>query len=361
MEKINIGLVGSAGLSAEVLLRILSAHQHAQLVWLVSDSNSGKKIADIHTSLKGLIDMKTVSYDPQQLISDCDVIFFSKPHIASLYKTVGLVTMAKKQEKKVKFIDLSGDFRLKDSAEFEHWYITKEVKDEVRNIWSSQKNTVEYNSILKEAVYGLSELNRDKISKAYFIANPGCYPTGALLGILPLVSSGLADGRDIVINAYSGISGAGRTKQSSNIALEDNIIPYKIAVHQHIPEIEQELSNSLGVRTGVSFAPHVGSFKYGILSTISLKMAVKTDTEKLNETYRDFYKAAPLVRIKAENYPQLKDVVGTNFCDIGFTVDSRNERIVVVTAIDNLYKGASGQAVQNMNIMFGLKEVEGLM
>ncbi len=363
MKKIRAGLVGSAGLSAGVLIKILAAHKRVQLAALVSDSHSGMKISDIHRGLKGLTGKKAVSYDPEKLVSDCDVIFFSKPHIENMKNTTDLVTLAGQKGRKVRFIDLSGDFRLKNTRDFEEWYIKRETKSKLKGLWKKQKASGAYKKVLKAAVYGLSEVNRAAIRKAYFIANPGCYPTGALLGILPLVLKGVADRKDIVINACSGVSGAGRTRKPGGsgmaVNMRDNIIPYKIAVHQHIPEIEQELSTGKG-RVKVSFAPHVVSFDYGILTTISLKSTGRASMQKINSIYRSFYRNSHFIRITGDAYPQVKNVVGTNFCDIGFKVDERNGRLVVVTAIDNLYKGASGQAVQNMNIMFGLRETEGL-
>ncbi len=364
MKKIRAGLVGSAGFSAEVLVRLLASHKQVKLTTLVSDSHSGVKISDIHRSLRGITGQRTVSYEPEKLISDCDVIFFSKPHTVNMKDTTDLVMLARKRGKKIRFIDLSGDFRLKKPQDYEKWYIKDNGNNKLSKIWGKQKSSGAYRKILKNSVYGIPEINGPKIRNACFVANPGCYPTGALLGIMPLVTAGAAGVKDIIINAYSGVSGAGRTGKpgGSGAAISgvDNIVPYKIAVHPHIPEIEQELS-SAGLGARVSFSPHVGTFKYGILSTINLKMTGNLSMKKLHGIYGKFYKRSPFIRIRGEKYPQISDVTGTNFCDIGFTIDGRNKRIVVITAIDNLHKGASGQAVQNMNIMFGAKETEGLV
>jgi len=360
MKKIRAGLVGSAGLSAEVLIKLLARHKNVEISALVSESHAGTRISEIHKSLKGIVDKKTVSHDPEKMVLQCDVIFFSKPHITGIANTAELVALAKKKGKSTKFIDLSGDFRLKNVPDFEKWYVAGS-DNKAKAVWKKQKGSAQYRRILKDAAYGLCELRKNEIKRAYFVANPGCYPTAAVLGIAPLLKEGIVSGSDIVINACSGISGAGRTGKVS-LDLKDDILPYKIGTHQHIPEIEQELSLIKGGegKVKVSFAPHVCSFEYGILSTIYLKMIKSTNMDYLSKIYKDFYKACPFIRIKGENYPSLEDIVRTNFCDIGFTIDKRNERIAVVTALDNLYKGASGQAVQNMNIMFSLAETEGL-
>ena len=367
MKEVKAGLVGSAGLSAEVLIELLVLHEKVELKYLVSESSPGIKISKIHESLRKLTGKETVPYEPQRLIEECDVIFFSKPHITNLNAAIDLVMLSKQKGKNTKFIDLGGDFRLKNPDEFQKWYVTADLSPEIKKLWADCRNRPEYHVILKDASYGLSEINRDRIKNSYFIANPGCYPTGALLGIVPLMKAGIAGSREIIVNAYSGVSGAGRTKKpgqagfttTTTMQRRGNIIPYKIGEHQHIPEMEQELSGG-GDEVRITFAPHVVSFKYGILSTISLKFKEEATMDRILEIYNEFYRGSKFIRIRKKEYPQLQNVVKTNFCDIGFTIDERNQRIVVVTAIDNLYKGASGQAVQNMNIMFGFDETEGL-
>jgi N-acetyl-gamma-glutamyl-phosphate reductase len=245
-----------------------------------------------------------------------------------------------------RIIDLSADFRLKDANLYEKWY---------------QKHTA--SDLLRESVYGLPELHRDKIRKAKIVGNPGCYPTGALIGLIPLVKKGLISLEGIVVDSKSGVSGAGRDVVLESLFCEVNegVKAYKIFAHRHTPEIEQELSQLVQKEIRVTFVPHLIPMDRGILSTLYVRLVKKMKTEELLNAFQDHYRGEPFIRIYPKGkLPNTKDVRGSNFCDIGAVVREPDDRVVVVTAIDNLVKGASGEAVQNMNIMLGYPETMGL-
>ena len=275
-------------------------------------------------------------------MQNCDLVFLSKPHPSS-FEFAGEL-----HKSGVRLIDLSADFRLKDAMKFEEWYgIEHECPD-----------------ILSESVYGLPELYREQIRKSNFIANPGCYPTGIILGIAPLMKDRIAGTTKIIINSVSGFSGAGKgAANKNNLAADvvDNIKPYRITNHSHTGEIEQELEKLCGENVRVTFVPHVAGFERGIINTMYLELIKKVTQEQLCERYIEFYKEKPFVRVctSGEN-PEIKNVLHTNFCDIGVNVNYRTGEAVVITVLDNLIKGASGQAVQNMNIVCGYNEREGL-
>lgn len=349
MKKINVCIIGARSLSSCSLIKLLLQHARVNIKMLVSDE-AGENIQKIHSCLHGLIDKKTEKYDPDKIIDNCDVVFMHKHHGEALRKTGELASLSLKKKKDVKFIDLSADFRLKDKNLYNEWYKIDHTQPQ----------------LLKKAIYGLTELHRDKIKTAMLIANPGCYPTAAILGLAPLLKNHLVDNiQGIVIDALSGFSGVGKLPNNGmNLSMDTtgNVIPYKIGgKHQHIPEIEQELGNMLGEKVTVTFSPHVAPFKYGILSTSYVKLKDIYDWNYIHKLYKNMYKNEPFVRVLDKDvYPQVKDVEGTNFCDIGFSVDSRTKMCVVMSAIDNVIKGASGQAIQNMNVMCGFHESEGL-
>jgi N-acetyl-gamma-glutamyl-phosphate reductase len=265
-----------------------------------------------------------------------------------LEQTSNLVNKALKMKAKIKFIDLSADFRLKDINLYEKWYAFSHNNED----------------LLKKAVYGLPEIYYQKIKDAFFIANPGCYPTCSILSVAPLFANEFINKEEvIIIDAICGVSGAGKKENGRNLAIEveENIKPYKIGLHPHTPEIEQELGSLNQDKVSVMFAPHVASFKYGMLTTSYIKLRRKTPFKDIIEKYYEFYEGKPFIRIcKQEEYPEIQNVVGTNFCDIGIQVDERTNTCIAMGCIDNLFKGASGQAIQNMNIMFGFDETEGL-
>ncbi len=301
-----------------------------------------------HPFLYGIFDKKTEKYNVDNVLKNCDMVFLHKHHGKFLSETAQLIDKSSKMNKNIKFIDLSGDFRLKDANLYKQWYKFEHTEPK----------------LLDQAVYGLTELYRDKIKGATLIANPGCYPTAGILGIAPLLKYNLADsGQGIIIDAYSGFSGAGKLKNDYNSAMnvEQNIIPYKIGrEHQHIPEMEQELSNIAGGQIGVTFSPHVIPCKYGILTTSYIKLKEPFEYEDVFWAYKKMYENEPFIRLLDGKYPFLRDVEGTNFCDIAIRIDKHNKMCIAMSVIDNVIKGASGQAIQNMNIMFGFDEVEGL-
>jgi N-acetyl-gamma-glutamyl-phosphate reductase len=347
-EKIRVGIIGAASLSSGVLLKLLSNHPYVIISLLVSETEYGKKVGDIHKFLGDILDLKTVKYNPNEIIKNCDVVFLSKHHGEFLKKTSALVDKARKAEANIKFIDLSADFRLKDINLYKKWY----------DFEHSNKN------LLYKAVYGLPEIYHQKIKDAFFVANPGCYPTCAILSTAPLFVNKLVNKEETVItDAICGVSGAGKKRNERNLALEveENIIPYKIGIHPHTPEIEQELGFLIKNKVSVMFAPHVASFKYGMLTTSYIKLQKKMLLKDIVKKYYEFYKDKPFIRIcKQGENPEIKNVEGTNFCDIGIQVNERTNTCIAMGCIDNLFKGASGQAIQNMNIMFGFDETEGL-
>ncbi len=347
-EKIRVGIIGAASLSAGVLLKLLANHGSVITTLLVSDTKYGEKVGDIHKFLRDILDIKTVKYNPDEIIEKCDVVFLLKHHGEFLKETSVLVNEAQKAKSNIKFIDLSANFRLKDIDLYQKWYDFKHTNENLQKI----------------AVYGLPEIYNQKIKDAFFVANPGCYPTCAILSVAPLFANKLINKEQIVIiDAISGVSGAGKRQSGRNLAIEveENIIPYKITVHPHTPEIEQELGILIRENVRVMIAPHVAPFKYGMLTTTYIKLQKKISFKDIINKYYAFYKDKPFIRIcKQGEYPEIQNVEGTNFCDIGIQIDERTDMCIAMGCIDNLFKGASGQAIQNMNIMFGFDETEGL-
>ncbi len=334
----KVSIIGATGYTGAELVRILSRHPGAELVRLTTQSYVGQPMWEVYPHLYAFCDKVGEKLNLPALIEDSDVIFIALPHGHS----VPVAKEAVQGGKKV--VDLGADFRLKDRRTYETWYKLEHTAEE----------------LLERAVYGLPELYREEIAGASLVANPGCYPTGAVLGLAPLLKNGLIDPDTVIIDAKSGVSGAGRALSlgSHFCEVNENFKAYGVASHRHTPEIEQELSFLAGRRITVSFTPHLLPVTRGILSTIYASLAEPSVTcGGLVELYRSFYAGHPFVRVLPEGLlPQIKWVAGTNTCDIGFALDGRTGRVIVVTAIDNLVKGASGQAVQNMNIMCGFPE-----
>ena len=338
---IRVGIFGASGFAGEQLIDILLRHPRVKITYLAAKIEKSENIVQIFPHLAGKIDLVCNNApDMAEVVQVCDLVFLALPHTVSMDFVPALL------QKNIKVIDLSADYRLKDTDLYERWY-KKEHKDKKTN---------------RISVYGLPELYRDEIKKAKFIANPGCYPTAAILAVAPLLKKKMIDPSDIIIDAKSGFSGAGReTVEKNKAEILANFKAYKVNTHQHSPEINQELIRAGGQKVAVVFVPHLLPLEKGILETVYLKSAGrgKLSSGELVKLYKEFYKIEPFVRIMDEGvFPQLKDIVGTNFCDIGVMVDGRN--IIVISAIDNLVKGASGQAVQNMNIMCGFDEKAGL-
>ncbi|MFH1538561.1 MAG: N-acetyl-gamma-glutamyl-phosphate reductase [bacterium] len=339
---IKAAIVGAASLSAEILIRLLLDHPQVEIKHLVSETFTGKSIEAAHPHLKGLIDVPFSNFDPETIRADCDVAFLMKPHRSAMKYYP--------QIKSIKVIDISADFRIKDPAVYEKWYNAKHTcPDHIEN-----------------AVYGLVEIRREEIRGASLVANPGCYPTGVLLGVAPAVKAGLVNTKGIIIDAVTGASGAGKAYKPTGkqlfVDVSQNLIPYSPArQHQHIPEIEQEISLlGGGAPSLVSFTPYVGAFKVGILSTIYLELKKKLTSAEIGELYSNYYKSCPFIRLFGEELPQIADSADTNFCAIGWRIIPEMKKLQVVSSIDNIIKGAGGQAIQNMNVMFGLDEAEGL-
>ncbi|MCG2820281.1 MAG: N-acetyl-gamma-glutamyl-phosphate reductase [Candidatus Atribacteria bacterium] len=352
MKKIKISVIGSTGYIGKELVKILMNHQKVELVHLVSSSYAGKNIAEIFSEFLNKLDKKLINFNLDVVSQDSDLVFTALPHTVSMDMVPELL------KKGVKVVDLSADYRIKDSAVYQEWY-----KKELNQISKE---------LLLEAVYGLPEIYLDKIKDASLVANPGCYPTSVILGIAPLLKHHFVEPVGIIIDSKSGTSGAGR-KLSLGLHFaecNENFKAYKVVRHNHIPEVEQELSfvyfgadnkeQIKGIK--VSFTPHLLPINRGILSTCYLNLRGSKKEDEVLEVYQKFYQKAPFVRIfEPPNLPEIKYVAGTNYCDIGFTIDERVGKIKVISVIDNLLKGAAGQAVQNMNIMSGFPETSGLV
>jgi N-acetyl-gamma-glutamyl-phosphate reductase len=347
MKKKSVSIIGAASISAAFIMKFIARHKNAELKHVYSTSQKGKKVSSHHTFLTRIVDAEYEMLNIEGLLNDSDVIFITRQHGRFLNETALLVLESIDKKKDIKFIDLSADFRLKDTDLYKQWYgVDHKHKD-----------------ILRKAVYGLPELYKNKIKNAPLVANPGCYPTCAVLSLAPFIKEKIKYD-NIVINALSGISGGGIRPTSKNIAVNvlENIFAYKVGgAHPHTPEIEQELGNING-NVKVTFVPHVAPFKYGIIETIYIKLQEKAEERLLYNTYSEFYKGARFVNVlEPPMLPQVKDVVGTNFVNIGFKLDPRTNTLIIISCIDNIIKGAAGQAVQNMNIMCGFDEGEGLV
>jgi N-acetyl-gamma-glutamyl-phosphate reductase len=340
-DTLKIAIVGSSGYTGGELYRILLHHPGAVVTVVTSEKSAGKPITDIFPHLLGLTDLVCEPLDPASIAKKADLAFLALPHVTAQEAAFQLYKQG------VKVVDLSADYRLADAALYETWY----------------EHCHQYPDLLKSAVYGLPELHRERIRKASFIANPGCYPTGAILGLAPVVAKKMIDIGTIVVDSKSGVSGAGRSPALAYHYPEANegFMAYKVGTHRHTPEIEQELSLLAGASVVLSFTPHLVPMTRGILSTIYAKLAVPADTGTLHAVFQEFYRNEPFVRLlPLGQFPNVRNVRGSNFCDVGLYADPRTGRAVIVTAIDNLVKGASGQAVQNMNIMMGYEETAGL-
>jgi N-acetyl-gamma-glutamyl-phosphate reductase len=335
---ISADIVGATGYTGQELIEILLKHPNVRINALYSTTDEPKKISELVPRFKNKTELVCKKLDKKELLeSQAEVVFLALPHTRSM----GFVPELLKAGKFV--IDLSADYRLKDAKLYEQFYAIRH-SDKIN---------------LNLAVYGLPEIYRQKIKKARLVANPGCYPTAAILGLAPLVASGSIDPDSMIIDAKSGTSGAGKKATQDFLFSEiaEDFRAYKVNDHQHMPEIEQELSKLNGQRLKITFVPHLLPLKRGILETIYVNAARQRKPKQADivSLYKKFYKNEPFVRIREEGiFPSLKDVVGTNFCDIGIGVFGKS--IIIISAIDNLLKGASGEAVQNMNLMFNFAE-----
>lgn len=344
---IKAGIIGSTGYAGAEIVRLLLQHPQAEIVWYGSRSYVDQRYADVYRNMFELVDERCLNDDMDELSKRADVIFTATPQglCASL--------VSEKILSASKVIDLSADFRIKRLDVYEKWY----------------KRTHENPQFIPEAVYGLCEINRDRIRGARLVANPGCYTTASILALYPLVADALIDPDTIIVDAKSGTSGAGRSAKVPNLFCEVNesIKPYGVASHRHTPEIEEQLSYAAGLdyEAGqsilINFTPHLVPMNRGILATCYAKLRAGVKPEQIRASYEKRYGAESFIRLLGEgSFPETRWVEGSNYTDIGWTVDERTGRVIACSALDNLVKGAAGQAVQNMNILFGLEETTGL-
>ncbi|MBM7570707.1 N-acetyl-gamma-glutamyl-phosphate reductase [Aquibacillus albus] len=337
----KIAIIGGTGYGAVELIRFLTNHPYVELTTIVSHSQSGTELSSVYPHLTDVIEMTMEALDVDKLSQSIDLVFFATPSNVSKEYIPAFV------ENGVKCIDLSGDFRLKSAEDYEQWY----------------QSTLAEQKYVDQAVYGLSELYAEQIKEASIIANPGCYPTATLLGLMPAVKHRLINNHSILIDAKTGTSGAGRGL-SLNVhfsEMNENLKAYKIGQHKHIPEIEQVLQTESGENLQVTFTTHLVPMTRGIMSTIYADLNESTQTEEVIHLYKEFYKNDPFVRVReAGVIPSTREVYGSNFCDIGIYADQRTGKLTIISVIDNLVKGASGQAIQNMNLLNGWDETTGI-
>lgn len=337
---LNVAVIGGTGYAGAELVRILSGHPDVELTMITSRQYAGRPFSDIYPAMAGIVNLTCQAFSEEALSEAADVIFTALPHKASMGVVPGLIDRGKR------VIDLSADFRFKDPALYEAWYEPHQAKD-----------------LLATAVYGLPEICFDDIQKASLVGNPGCYPTSVLLPLLPLIKAPFIDPESIVADSKSGTSGAGRSVSLATHFCEVNegFKAYKVAEHRHNPEMDEVLSLFAERTIHITFTPHLVPMTRGMLTTIYVGLKEDVSTQDVASYLDSFYADKPFVRICPRGkFPNTMYVRGTNYCDVGFQVAERTRRLVLISAIDNLVKGASGQAVQNMNIMVGLAETAGL-
>ncbi len=338
---IKAGIIGATGYAGAELVRLLMGHKEVEIVWYGSRSYVDQKYADVYQNMFQIVDAKCLDDNIEELAKQADVIFTATPqgYLASV--------LTEEILNHTKVVDLSADFRIKDVATYEKWY------------------KIEHKSpqFIEEAVYGLCEINREDIKKARLIANPGCYTTCSILTAYPLAKEGIIDMSTLIVDAKSGTSGAGRGAKVPNLFCEvnENMKAYGVASHRHTPEIEEQLGYACGEEVLINFTPHLVPMNRGILATEYASLKKDVTYEEIKAIYDAYYKDEKFVRVLPEGIcPETKWVEGSNYVDINFKIDPRTHRIIMMGALDNLVKGAAGQAVQNMNLLFGLPEDEGL-
>ncbi len=338
---IKAGIIGATGYAGQELVRLLLQHKDVDIVWYGSRSYVDQKFSSVFGNVFKIVEDICKGDDLEKLAEEADVIFTATPQ----GYLAGVLTESVLSKAKV--IDLSADYRIKDVATYEKWYGIKHKSPQ----------------FIDEAVYGLCELNRDKVKEARLVANPGCYPTCSTLSIYPLAKAGQIDMSTLIIDAKSGTSGAGRGAKVPNLYCEvnENIKAYGVATHRHTPEIEEQLGYASGEQVTLNFTPHLIPMNRGILITAYASYKEDVTEEQIRKAYEDAYKDEYFVRVLEPGVcPETKWVEGSNFVDVNVKVDERTHRVIMMGAMDNITKGAAGQAVQNMNIMFGLSEQEGL-
>lgn len=337
---IRVAVAGASGYMGGELIRLLLGHPEVRLTAVTSERSAGVPLDRLLPSLRGYSSLILEELDPERLAAQADCVFLALPH-AEAHRVAPVL---RRHGRRV--VDLSADYRLKDAAVFQAWYKTPHIDPDG----------------LAEAVYGLPERYRKEIAQAPLVANPGCYPTGAILALLPLLTSGLA-GEGIIIDSKSGVTGAGRKLEGMYLYAEanENLQAYGVARHRHTPEIEQELSAVAGGEVRVSFTPHLAPLNRGLFTTAYVPLGRPATTAELLALYREVYDREPFVRVLGEGeLPTTRAVLGSNFCDVGVVVDPRVDRAICLGAIDNLGKGGAANAVQNLNIMYGWDERAGL-
>jgi N-acetyl-gamma-glutamyl-phosphate reductase len=340
-EIMKAAIIGATGYGGADLIRLLHNHPIVELSSVHSSSKQGVWMDETYPHLQGITQLQLEEIDAELIRSKAEVVFLSTPPGVSKQITPHLLKQG------LKIIDLSGDLRLKNRAEYEKWY-GLDAADQ---------------TVIDQAVYGLTEWERDRIKDAQLISNPGCYPTATLLGLAPLLNENLIELDSIIIDAKSGVSGAGRSPSAMThfSEMNDNFKIYKVNEHKHIPEIEQGLKSFNSEATTITFSSHLVPMTRGMMATMYAKAKSPISETNLRRLYEELYKSSPFVRIRKEgSYPSTKEVNGTNYCDIGVTYDERTGRITIVSVIDNLVKGAAGQAIQNLNVMLGIDEMTGL-
>ena len=338
---IRVAIIGATGYAGAELVRILSAHPEVELMVLTSRQFAGVRFDQVYPAFNGLIDLVCEAYSQDRICDRADVVFMALPHRLPMSFVPELI------ERKKKVIDLSADFRFNDATIYETAYQEHTAKE-----------------LLASAVYGLSEIYAEQIGKATLIGNPGCYPTSVLLPLIPLLKKGLLDPSTLIADSKSGVSGAGRSLALASHYCEANesFKPYKVAVHRHNPEMDAILSREAQKPVSITFVPHLVPMTRGMLTTIYATPAANLQARDVTDCYTAAYSQRPFIRLCSQDrLPDTLIVRGTNYCDIGFKLDERNNRLILISAIDNLVKGAAGQAVQNMNIMMGFDETAGLL
>ncbi|WP_412839559.1 N-acetyl-gamma-glutamyl-phosphate reductase [Bacillus paranthracis] len=337
----KVAIIGATGYGGIELIRLLEQHPYFSIVSLHSFSQVGECITNVYPHFQNVLVHTLQEIDVEEIEKEAEIVFLATPAGVSAELTPKLLAVG------LKVIDLSGDFRMKDPFIYEQWYKRAAAKE----------------GVLREAVYGLSEWKRSEIQKANLIANPGCFATAALLAILPLVRSGIIEEASIIIDAKSGVSGAGKTPTTMTHfpELYDNLRIYKVNEHQHVPEIEQMLAEWNRKTKPITFSTHLIPISRGIMVTLYAKVKREMEIEQLQKLYEETYEQSAFVRIRMQGeFPSPKEVRGSNYCDMGIAYDERTGSVTVVSVIDNMMKGAAGQAIQNANIIAGLEETTGL-
>ncbi|MEC5423775.1 N-acetyl-gamma-glutamyl-phosphate reductase [Virgibacillus sp. C22-A2] len=337
----NAAIIGGTGYGAIELIRLLHSHKHIQLKKIISNSQHGEQISSIYPHLTSFIEEPMEKLEIKSLEKEVDIVFFATP--AGISKKL----IPQLEQSSLQCIDLSGDLRITSQDQYLEWYGAEAAPQET----------------IDNAVYGLPEIYKEEIKNAKIISNPGCFPTSSLLGLIPAIQHKVIENSPIIIDGKTGISGAGRTPSAMTHFSEvnDNVKAYKVGKHQHIPEIDQYLSGIANESVTSTFTPHLIPMTRGLICTMYGQLKMTISTEEIIDLYKSFYQSEPFVRIRNKGeFPATKDMNGSNYCDIGLHVDERTNQLIIISAIDNLVKGAAGQAIQNVNLMNGWDEEHGL-